>query len=181
MKLQYGLPAAQMVLVVLLLSWNNSLYEFARGRCDMPGQSPADGLLISLNAPLVLQLSIWNYSFSYPWNRVLETGAVGLFWYWVALNISSYRRGESMLTFSWKPARFALNVVLILLGLAIGLLSVARGREALRFWTLSCYSANPWFGWPLSTTVACIYLGWSLILIVFCGRDLIQSMPRLPA
>jgi hypothetical protein len=29
MKLQYALPAAQMVLVVLLLNWNNSLYEFA--------------------------------------------------------------------------------------------------------------------------------------------------------
>jgi hypothetical protein len=84
MKIKYVLPAAQMVLLVLLLGWNNSLNELANRRCDMPGPIPADDLLMSMNAPLFVQ-RLLNYFLSYPWNVVAQIGAVGLFWYWVAV------------------------------------------------------------------------------------------------
>jgi hypothetical protein len=115
MKIKYLLPAGVVALMVLLLRWNNSLRHVAARWCDVPGPAPADRLLMSLNAPLIFQSRVWYDSFSYPWNVVTQLGAVGLFWYWVAVNISSWRRGGSMITISWRPARFALDALLILL------------------------------------------------------------------
>ena len=182
MKLKVMLPAANIALRLLLLRWDNSLSHLA-GACDSPGPSPADRLLMSMNAPLIFQLRIWYYSFSYPWNVAMEMIAVGLLWYWVAVNISSWRSGGNMITLSWRPARFGLDATLIILGLIFGLLAVNETRwgviyaEYMRRWGLNSVGC---FG-PISyqslaaMAAACFYLGWCAVLVLFCGRDVIQG------
>jgi hypothetical protein len=184
MKLKYLLPAANVVLRLLLLRWNNSLWHLVR--CDAPGPSGVDRLLMSMNAPLIFQLRAWYDTFSYPWNVVTELVAVGLFWYWIALNISSWRSGGSMITFSWRPARFVLDAVLIVLGLVFVLLAANESMSALLYAEVvkrSGFNSVGCFG-PIShellasATAACFYLGWCAVLVLFCGRDFMQGRRR---
>jgi hypothetical protein len=187
MKIKFVLPVAQMVLLLLLLRWNNSLEAFANRVCAMPGPTPADELLMSMNAPLLVQRYL-NYSLSYPWNVVDQLGAVGLFWYWVAVNISSWRCGGSMITIGWRPARFVLDGVLILLGLSFGLVGVLgegvrRALPSASYYGLhsvGCFGPNLQYRLLPSMSAAGLYLGWCAVLSLFCGRDLIQGWHHKP-
>jgi hypothetical protein len=178
MKIKYVLPVVQIAIVALLLRWNDFLSIAAR-RCDMPGPSPADRLLMSINAPLVFQLRLWYDAFPYPWRVAVQIGAVSLFWYWIAVNISSWRRGGSMVTPSWGPLRVAIDLGFVLLGLAFGLQGLSSGRDVLRYGSyltsgVGCFGPNLWCSFLPSIAVVCLRLGWSFVLVYFCGRDLGQ-------
>jgi hypothetical protein len=59
MKLKYLLPAANIVLRLLLLRWNQSLWDFGAPRCDAPGPSGVDRLLVSMNIFLPRDMNLF--------------------------------------------------------------------------------------------------------------------------
>jgi hypothetical protein len=181
-----------MVLAVALLWWNQRLMLASRRVCDMPGPTPASSLLHSVNAPLALE--VWG-AFLYKLhiadnaelaNEVALIAAVGLFWYWVALNIRSWQQRRTVLMFSWRPVRFSLDVFLVIYGVLFGLIGLYGGYEAIRFAPSTahrngCFGPNLWFNLLPSLATAGIHLAWSLILIFLFGRDFIQALRRTSA
>lgn len=87
-----------------------------------------------------------------------------------------------MITISWRPARFVLDALLILLGLVFGLLAANESMWALRYANYSLKSVGCFgpvsYDFVASMTAACLCLGWSVVLVLFCGRDLIQGRRR---
>ena len=191
-KVDYALPATQMALAVALLWWNQLLMLASRRRCDMPGATPASSLLHSVNAPLahevwgsiLYKLYIWDNALLA--NDVALIAAVGLFWYWVALNIRSWRQRRTVLMFSWRPARFTLDAFLVAYGALFGLIGLFGWYEAIRFAPstahgIGCFGPNLWFNLLPSIATGGIYLAWSLVLISFFGRDFIHCALRKTA
>jgi hypothetical protein len=67
-----------------------------------------------------------------------------------------------MITIPWRPARFALDAVLVLLGLVFGVVAAARSMEALRdaksdLSSMDCF--GPLAHELLAILTACLYLG----------------------
>jgi hypothetical protein len=86
-----------------------------------------------------------------------------------------------MITILWRPARFVLDAVLVVLGLAFGVVAAAG------VWRHCATLSQFEFGWMLRAvsyellailTAVCLYLGWSVVLVLFCGRDFIQGRRR---
>ncbi len=89
--------------------------------------------------------------------------AVGLLWYWVALNIRSWRRRRAVLMFSWRPARFSLDGSLVLYGALFGLVGLSRGYDAIRYAPYlaragSCFGPGPWVNLLPAIATAGLYL-----------------------
>jgi|HubBroStandDraft_4_1064222.scaffolds.fasta_scaffold21481_5 hypothetical protein len=158
--------------------------------CDMPGPTPASYLLHALNAPLAHE--VWSYPlYQLPiWdNGVLADDvvlilAVGLLWYWVARNIQSWRQRRAVLMFAWRPARFSLDVFLVMYGALFGLIGLSRGHEAIRYAPYlvragTCFGPGPWVNLLPSIATAGFYLAWAVVLIFFFGRDFIHATRRL--
>src|ERR1700691_739984 len=118
LKLKYVLPLAQMALGVVLL-WRNDVWTRAAERVmDMPGASAAFTLLLSMNPPvaLVRGFRYWPWPWSPVWDRVLSVASIGALWYWVALNIESWRERGMILQFQWTPLRIGANLLAFPLG-----------------------------------------------------------------
>src|SRR5271169_6615031 len=115
-KLKYALPIAQMLLALALL-WQSRVWDkAARRTADMPGPSPEFTLLVSINFPVALARGLWLHYTPYFWDDALLIGGIGLLWCWVALNLYSWRRYRSVFTFSWMPARLAVDLLLVAVG-----------------------------------------------------------------
>jgi hypothetical protein len=167
-KLRYALPAAQMALSVGLLWWSDRWFKVQMLLQDMPGPAPAFTLCISINAPIALPRALLFRHVSASWDYVVLVLAAGMLWYWVALNIESLRREGKVLMFRWVPLRVVGDLMLIAMGVFWGLTFVAETR-ALR-------QPRPLSGWLWASGIFCPLLAWSLALIFFFGRDLIQCV-----
>jgi len=182
-KLKIGLPLAQMFLALVLLRWGGEWFRADWRVCDSPGPSPVSDLLVSINMPAVLMFDIpagligflrypW-YPYlgvPFPWDWAMLTAAVGLFWYWVSLNIQSWRQRRAVLMFSRRWLRIGADVLLILAGLLWALYGVNQIRRAA--WSLHGYSCFGPFAWLPESLAACLNLAWALAVVYFFGRDL---------
>ena len=122
MKLKYVLPLVQMTLAAALLRWAYLWQRWAGRIMDMPGRHPAFWLFFSLNGPVaVVGQPLW---FREPPANLILITAVGVFWYWVALNIYSWRESRTLLLFVWAPIRVAADLLLIVIGAYLGRIAI---------------------------------------------------------
>jgi hypothetical protein len=182
MKIRYVLPPVQMAIAMALLLWNDTLLLASRRWCDMPGASPASRLLTSIDAPVALLSMAWDRYLSYPWNVAARLGAVGIFWYWVALNMEAWRERKEILMISLRPARWTLDVLLFLSGFVLGVIGAEDMYEVIRYAPFAtrpgCFGPYPWLTIVPDATVACLLLGWSFVLVYFFSRDFVHSIRR---
>ena len=146
-KLRYVFPAAQMALAVGLIWWSDQWFKVQMRLQDMPGPAPAFRLCISINAPIALPRALIFRHLSASWDYVVLVLAVGILWYWVALNVESWRRNRAVLGFRWIPLRLAVNLLLIAMGAFWGLTFIVEVRGLrLRIWIgrARCGSAVFW-------------------------------------
>ena len=168
-KLRYALPASQMALAVGLLWWSNQWSRAQMRLQDMPGTPPAFTLCISINAPVALPRALLFRHVSVFRDYVLVVLAAGALWYWVALNIGSWRRNRTVLTFPWAPLRLSADLLLVGMGVLVGCWFVEEGRSFRPLpWPLASWFWMAGFLIPL--------LAWSLALIFFFGRDFIHCI-----
>ena len=197
-NIKYALPLAQVIFAWMLLQWDHSLQNPANhNRCDMPGPSPPFEILFSINAPLLLPRpfweglfgSIWGYDspVTYWWRVSTLICAVVFLWHWVALNVQAVRRRGTILNFTWRPARFLIDGLLVALGLLLGLLGAGKARvvQYLPWFTrwiheTGCY-APIWLELLSAITAACVLLCWSFALVFFYGRDFVHCARRTMA
>ncbi len=183
MKIKYALPLGQMILTAGLLWWDHSLSRAANRVCDMAGPSPAFSLLVAINLPVNLPRIIWERYLPYSWSVFTLIAVVGLFWYWIALNVRSWRQRGTVLSW-WRPGRMVVDFVIVAFGLMWGLYGV--GISYLK-WPRSfspgmgCFGLNLWFTVLPLIMITCSYLAWSLVLIFFFGRDFIHCAFRKTA
>jgi hypothetical protein len=162
-KLKYVLPLAQMALAVVLLRLSY-LWMRTITHSDSPGPDPAFSLLLSINAPAALARTLWSHRLPYLWDNVTFVAAIGMFWYWIALNIQSWReRRRTLLLFAWTPLRIGADLLVI------------AGGVCLVWLCLDAMSGPhvPWL-WFVPTSI----LIWSVGPMFFFGRDLIHCVRR---
>jgi hypothetical protein len=167
-RLRFALPVLQMALAVCLLWWAEVWFRRVGRFDDMPGPAPAFTLCISINAPIALARAAWFRHLSTLWDNVTLVLAVGILWYWVALNVESWRRDHTVLMFHWAPLRLVSDLLLIAVGVFWGVTFVAETRDVRQPMPLSGWLWGSGFLGPL--------LAWSLALIFFFGRDLVQCV-----
>ena len=178
-KLKYLLPLLQMVLAIGLLRLSNSWVKAMRGVEDIPGPSPAFNLLVCINAPVGAARAFWFRYLPGYWVDLTFIVAIGLFWYWIALNINSWRERRMVVMFTWWPMRIAGDLLLIGVGaillvyVYVNQFGVRMAVEALRGPLSPGQLAWRWLvpniGLPLV---------WSLALIFFFGRDFVHCVLR---
>jgi hypothetical protein len=168
-KLRYALPAVQMAVAVGLIWWSDQWFKAQMRLQDMPGPAPAFTLCISINAPIALPRALLFRHISAFWDYVLVVLAAGVLWYWVAVNIGSWRRNRTVLTFRWTPLRLTADLLLVAMGVLFGGWFVAEGRSL---------RPQPWppSRWLWMAGILIPLLAWSLVLIFFFGRDFIHCI-----
>jgi hypothetical protein len=164
LKLKYALPLAQTALAIGLLMWSY-LWDRAQRGNDMPGPAPAFKLLVSINAPVgLLRAFLYRHLPDY-WDDVTFILAIGLFWYWIALNILRFREGRSPVMFAWPPLRLFADLLMIASGAFLGWFSIVNGLGFLTWWWFVLCSAFYWV--------------WCVVLIVFFGWDFLRCASQL--
>jgi len=169
-RLKYALPLVQMTIAVALLVWSQFWFNAAMRTQDMPGPAPASEVLMAINAPVALTASLWFRYLPASWDGVILIAAIGLFWYWVALNIRSWQWRREVFIFSWAPLRLVADFILIGVG---GLLGFSCAHEILHG-----YLPFTRLGWLRFVPCMGLLLAWSLVLIFFFGRDSIHCILR---
>jgi hypothetical protein len=164
-KLRYALPAVQMALAAGLIWWSDQWLEAQMRLHHMADPAPAFTLCICINAPIALPRALWFRHVSTFWDSVVLVLAVGVLWYWVALNIESLRRVGKVLMFRWVPLRLAGDLLLIATGAFSGVRLAPEARRNLMFWP-----------WPWRLSIGVSLLAWSFGLIFFFGRDFIHCL-----
>jgi hypothetical protein len=164
-KFRYALPIVQMALAAGLLRWSDIWLRAALRVNDMPGPAPALQLLVAINAPVSVARAFWFRYLPGYWDHVSLILAIGLFWYWIALSIRSWREGRTIVIFTWSPLRVAADLLLIAAG----------GFFAFYFVHYTIYEfgivRRPWY-FPIVIS----YALWSFSLIFFPGHDLFQCV-----
>ena len=192
-KLRYVLPMAQMALAWTFLYWDRTI-PFAG--CDAPEPSPPFEIFFAINAPLALLRPFWKvlppaiwggdrYLLSPSLSDLIAIPAVGLLWYWVALNHRALRQHGAVLMFKWRPARFVLDGLLIVLGIVLGLKGIDYARQLVRSlgWVMplihgrGCYGPF-WLELLSSVAVGGALLGWCFVFLFAYGRDFIHCARR---
>jgi hypothetical protein len=164
-KLSYVLPLLQVLLAVALLVWSER-WEIAHIRQDMPGFPPSFILLTAINFPLVMLRTLASRYFPFLWGRwgdIALVIAIGMFWYWVSLNVESWHQSRRVFIFSWKPLRLAGDTIAVGVGAIWPLVFVSRYQVHLPV------SSTEW----LLTVPALL---WSAALILLFGRDFAQCL-----
>jgi hypothetical protein len=179
-KLKYALPLVQMALAVGLLRWSEAWFEAVMRVSDSPGLCPAFRLLIAISAPVGLPRLLWSRFLPGSWDYPILIAAVGLLWFWVALNVDSWRQGRAVCMFSRTPLRIAGDILLIVTGIFWGGVCVGRNLDvgaivhgAYGQVLGDCYPRG-WQDASLCIAVVVFQLTWSLVLIYFFGRDFIH-------
>lgn len=181
-KLKYVLPLAQMALAVSLLKWSELWYAAIMRVSDSAGISPAFRLLFAISAPIGLPRLVWSRFLPGSWDYPILIAAVGLLWFWVALNVDSWRQRRAVCMFSRTPLRIAGDTLLILTGIFWGCACVGHdldvGAIVHRAYGQilgDCYPRG-WQDASLCIAVVALQLTWSLVLIYFFGRDFIHCI-----
>jgi hypothetical protein len=170
-RLKYALPIAQMGLAAALW-WCANRWQLAATAMQGPS-SPAFDLLLIISWPVVPVRMLWFWHTPYLWDEVASIASIGMFWYWVALNIETLRERGMVLMFKWAPLRIAGDLLLITVGVFLGLLctsTVIHGPP-----TYFPRLGPEWL-W-LVPTVAMEFI-WSASLIFIFGRDAIYCVLR---
>ena len=172
MKLEYLLPLAQMGVAAALLRWSYLWQKAAMRIMDLPGPAPAFTLLMSMNAPVFITRSLWGrYLPDLGWENSALIAAIGVFWFWVALNVQSWRARGTVVLFSWAPLRMAADLLLIAMGAYLGWFCIGPviGFPATAFSQLA---------WPWLIPTWAFLLFWSLGSVSIFGRDLLHCVLR---
>jgi hypothetical protein len=155
-----------MAVAMGLFQWAHVWDAAAQRLNDAPGPSPAFQLLIAINAPLGLPRALWSRYLLGYWEYFDDAVfilAVGLFWFWIALSVHSLREQGTIVTFAWSPLRVIFDLLLFADG---GFLAFFFADSILHKFAIF---KQLWF---LSTLV--LFALWSLVLILFSARDLID-------
>lgn len=194
LRLKYALPLAQMLLASALLICSSLWAPAAMRVCDMPGSTPAFGLLASINAPVAVARTFWishlpgrtitladgRIAFFDLVDDATLVAAVGVFWYWVVLNIRCWRQWHAIIMFRWFPLRLATDGILMAVGLLSGFAGLVEGRHIVLASDprgTGCFGPLVWSNW-LSIVIAGFFLSWSIGLIVLFGRDFLHCVVR---
>ncbi len=169
LRLKFALPLVQTLVAVVLMVWT-SRWERALMRFqDMPGTPPSFTILIAINAPLAMpRMLVYRYLPGW-WDGITFVVAIAVFWYWVALNIESWRRSRRPFMFSWTPSRLVGDTIAV--GIGVMWIFVLLHNRAYSLPPLFSFTDWLWF-------VPCISLPilWSAILILPFGRDLVECL-----
>jgi hypothetical protein len=125
--------------------WQESLMH---SRQASPGLDPAYVILASMNSPVAIaRVAAMNALFSRElnylpplWDGVTLIGASGLLWYWVAVNIDSWRKSGTIRSFAWTPLRVVTDLIvlgicaLLMCLLVFGLRNGPAGTLSLTTW-----------------------------------------------
>ena len=121
LRLRYVLPTIQVILAVLLFWYDRNIW-FPRMRGhSMPRLSPGWRVSAAINAPVLLVRQLWFRHTSQYSDDVLYVIAVGIFWLWVAISLSSWKSNRTIAVPETKPLRVAADMF----GLAVGVILVA--------------------------------------------------------
>jgi hypothetical protein len=101
------------------------------------------------------------------WDPAVFVIAIALFWYWVAMNVLSWRHQRAAYTFSWTPLRLIADAAVIAVGV---------------FWLVVCWReihhrSELLFSWSDYTWYVVLFglpLAWALGLISFFGYDSVR-------
>jgi hypothetical protein len=170
LKLKYVLPLVQTLVAVALLVWT---YRWERALMrvqDMPGTPPSFSLLIAINAPLAMPRALVSLYLPGWWDYITLIAVIGLLWYWVALNIDSWRHRRTIFTFSWLPLRLAVDAVAVGIG---GVLTLVSWQSIFHG-----YLRFSWGRWVWFVTCMGLFLAWAAVLIFCFGRDLLHCILR---
>jgi hypothetical protein len=188
-KVKYAMPVLQVFLASGLLRWSYIWTRAAERICDMPGSDPAWKLLLSVNAPVFLARGIchslapshsgFDPLVAFLVDDVLLVGAVGLFWYWVALNLYSWRSRRMVFMFRAVPMRMAGDALLTSAGVLLGYWSMVEARQIGPVpHGMGCFGSLAWFWWLPSVIMVGTTLAWSLILGLLFARDFLYCLLR---
>ena len=138
---------------------------------DMPGVPPWFMLLVALNAPVALPRALLFRYLPGWWDPIVFVTAIGVLWYWVALNIETLRTTREIVIFSWTPLRLAIDVIVVGVNL-IWLFLLGRDRFSLPV------TSTDWI-WSISSML--LLALWSAAMVAFFGRDFIHCLlhPRV--
>lgn len=151
---------------LLALTWH---WERVWGRFqDMPGTPPSFALLMAINAPLLMPRALLSRYLEGWWDPITLVAAIGMFWYWVSLNIESWQRTRRVCTFSWKPLRLASDTIAIGIGTLLAFVLSRTRADSL-----------PSTDWRWSVPCLILLVVWSAALILLFGRDFAECL--LPA
>jgi hypothetical protein len=128
-RLKYALPLGQMAFAVVCIRLT-VLWVVARSGDDAPGAHPAFWLLLYLHLPIMLILKPL-LSGSLP-DLALLVGAIGVFWYSIALLIQRYNERGTVFPAGWVALRIGADVVLIAMSTCFGVLFGLQYFENLR-------------------------------------------------
>ena len=168
MKVKYALPILQMLLAVVLLIWTDRWLRAELRTHSVSGTPTPFSLLCAINAPVALLRELWVRCYLLGWwDVIVFVAAIGVFWYWVALNIHSWRQTRRVLMFSWAPLRLAGDAVAVGTG-ALWLFIYWREPRS--------HYMPAWPNW-IDFLMALLIM-WSVVLIFFFGRDLIHCVLR---
>lgn len=171
-SLQYVLPLAQMI-VAVLLRWHD--YVWFKRMAGFP--PPGWELSTAVNIPVALIRALWVQIGGLwgRWDDALYVAAVGLLWYWVALNVQSWRRNRTVRHFSNRPLRITADLLLIAMGIIFGCVVAFHdldlsGYANLRRWYWTHLRSPATWLW---LSIVVLHSLWALSLLFFFGRDLI--------
>jgi len=175
-KLKHVLPLAQMALAAALLRWA-FLSDRALKGLDMISPNPVFTLFVAINAPVAaLVQPLWHQD-DLPADLGLMA-AVGIFWYWIALNVDSWQERRRLRLFKWTPLQVTADLLLIAIGGLWGWDLIENGWDLVnRHYGLPATVAQGWM-WSWFIPNWALLAIWSLGLLVLGGRDLIQCFQR---
>lgn len=169
-KLKYLLPLVQMALAALL--WQSYQWDELNRPSrynDSPGIGPARILLVCVDGPPLLLIALSSRPLGFGYWMFLGYGfrgldavfvvCIGVFWYWISLNILSLRNQNRLVLFTWLPLRIAVDLLLMALS------PLMFGFKHLDI------AGMPWPWLIPSLTLFLIWASWPLIVF---GCDLLR-------
>lgn len=169
LKLKYVLPLLQMLLAVALLVWTDRWQQALMRIQDMPGTPPSFTLLIAINAPLAMPRALVFRYLPGWWDDITLVVAIGMFWYWVSLNIKSWQQSRRVFMFSWIPLRLAGDTIAVCIG-AMWVFVLSQNRA----YSLPVLVSST--DWLWFVPCLCLPMLWAATLILLFGRDFAQCL-----
>jgi hypothetical protein len=155
-------------------AWLMAKMAAVRGEPYM-GPSPGFTLLVLLNAPLAFLRAFYTRHLPEVWDRAVLILAIGLFWYWIALNIEKFPLKRTVTTFALPTLRVTSDLVVMAVAGLVGISDVSRAW----WWLPRMDVPDPQGLWMLGSHL-CL-LTWSFVLLFFFGRDLVLLAIRRSA
>jgi hypothetical protein len=139
----------------------------------IPGTPEEFRLAMFINGPVALVRMLWTGCFVGKWSTTVFCigfwwwdaffiASVGIFWYWIALNISSWRERRVLLLPTSMPLRVTTDLLLIALGPCFVWFS--RDIDLIHLWQQGFVVAVPFL------------LIWSVGPVFVFGRDLVRCL-----